>query len=387
MAVTVTGYLSLPEDDSKELKVLQGAFVRLVDNGNAATFDSTVATDASGYFAIAGVPASVYTLWSKRTAASPWTVSSNTSFVVSDPFASAPPAVANITGLGPGQVPIGTAGAPVARALVVGDVAGALANPMTTPGDLIVGGAAGAATQYAAGASGLVLTANGVGVAPTWQAAAGGAVAPLTLTGTTGVVPLTVNGIFGAATGIVVNPSTASGLLQDWQVASASKAKVDIVGKGTFTGGLAIGTAAAGGGLIGPVETGHSGTGTVTFFGGATYLDSAAGIFFRTNRDGTPVTSAITAAGLWQAPGGLLVGSGAALGVGTAIQANPLSITGNLLHLSVNGALMASIDPAGKFLTSAGMGLWGHAAPAAKPAAPVTLADLIALVQSYGMSA
>lgn len=47
-------------------------------------------------------------------------------------------------------------------------------NPMTTPGDLIIGGAAGAAGRLGAGTSGFVLTAGGAGVAPAWAAAAGG---------------------------------------------------------------------------------------------------------------------------------------------------------------------------------------------------------------------
>lgn len=49
-----------------------------------------------------------------------------------------------------------------------------MSNPMTTPGDLIVGGAAGAPTRLAAGASGYILTAAGAGVAPSWQANGGG---------------------------------------------------------------------------------------------------------------------------------------------------------------------------------------------------------------------
>ncbi|MHB1794609.1 MAG: hypothetical protein ACYCPO_06545 [Acidobacteriaceae bacterium] len=49
-----------------------------------------------------------------------------------------------------------------------------LTNPMTTAGDIIVGGAAGAPTRLAAGAAASVLTSNGPGVAPSYQSAAGG---------------------------------------------------------------------------------------------------------------------------------------------------------------------------------------------------------------------
>jgi hypothetical protein len=47
-------------------------------------------------------------------------------------------------------------------------------NPMTTVGDMIVGGAAGAAARIAAGAINYVWTSNGVGVAPSWKVAGGG---------------------------------------------------------------------------------------------------------------------------------------------------------------------------------------------------------------------
>jgi len=51
---------------------------------------------------------------------------------------------------------------------------GNLSNPMTTAGDLIVGGTSGAPGRLAAGASGYVLTSNGSGAAPSWQAGGGG---------------------------------------------------------------------------------------------------------------------------------------------------------------------------------------------------------------------
>lgn len=52
----------------------------------------------------------------------------------------------------------------------VGSVTGGFANPMTTQGDLIAGGASGAPGRLAAGTSGFVLTSNGAGTLPTWQA-------------------------------------------------------------------------------------------------------------------------------------------------------------------------------------------------------------------------
>ena len=49
-----------------------------------------------------------------------------------------------------------------------------MTNPMTTPGDIIVGGTAGAPTRLAAGTAGYVLTSNGPGTAPSYQAGSGG---------------------------------------------------------------------------------------------------------------------------------------------------------------------------------------------------------------------
>lgn len=55
--------------------------------------------------------------------------------------------------------------------------AAVLANPMTTEGDLIVGGVGGAPTAVAAGTLNYVWTSNGPGAAPSWQVSTGGAVA------------------------------------------------------------------------------------------------------------------------------------------------------------------------------------------------------------------
>jgi hypothetical protein len=50
----------------------------------------------------------------------------------------------------------------------------AFGNPMTTQGDIIYGGASGLPTRLAAGTSTHVLTSNGAGAAPSWQASGGG---------------------------------------------------------------------------------------------------------------------------------------------------------------------------------------------------------------------
>jgi hypothetical protein len=54
-------------------------------------------------------------------------------------------------------------------------VGSGFANPMTTAGDIIYGGASGVATRLAGGTSTYVLTSNGATSAPSWQAPSGGA--------------------------------------------------------------------------------------------------------------------------------------------------------------------------------------------------------------------
>lgn len=49
-----------------------------------------------------------------------------------------------------------------------------MTNPMTTVGDLVVGGTSGTPARLAASTASYVLTSNGAGVAPTWQESSGG---------------------------------------------------------------------------------------------------------------------------------------------------------------------------------------------------------------------
>jgi hypothetical protein len=50
-------------------------------------------------------------------------------------------------------------------------------------------------------------------------------------------------------------------------------------------------------------------------------------------------------------------------------------------------APLASPHFTGTALFAGGIGVWGHAAPGAQPAAPVLLADVIAVLQAYGLTA
>jgi hypothetical protein len=92
---------------------------------------------------------------------------------------------------------------------------------MTTVGDMIIGGTAGAPSRLAAGTSTYVLTSNGAGVAPSWQAATGGFSNPMTTVG-----DLIVGGAAGAAgrmaagTSGYVLTSTGPGNAPAWSAAS-----------------------------------------------------------------------------------------------------------------------------------------------------------------------
>lgn len=70
---------------------------------------------------------------------------------------------------------------------------GGMTNPMTTQGDIIVGGSAGTPSRLAAGTSTYVLTSNGPGQLPSWQPSSGGGSSGVTSfsAGTTGLTPNT----------------------------------------------------------------------------------------------------------------------------------------------------------------------------------------------------
>lgn len=56
---------------------------------------------------------------------------------------------------------------------VISSSGGGFSNPMTTEGDIIVGGSSGTPERLGAGTSGYVLTSNGSGSLPSWQASGG----------------------------------------------------------------------------------------------------------------------------------------------------------------------------------------------------------------------
>lgn len=69
----------------------------------------------------------------------------------------------------------------------ISTTASSFANPMTTGGDTIYGGASGVATRLANGTNGQVLTSSGTTAAPTWTTVSAGANTTLSNLGTTAI--------------------------------------------------------------------------------------------------------------------------------------------------------------------------------------------------------
>jgi hypothetical protein len=113
----------------------------------------------------------------------------------------------------------------------------ALSNPMTTEGDLIVGGASGVPVRLAAGTSGQVLQTNGTGSLPSWVAGGGGGGAPTTDSYVLGQRDLSnlPNAVFNptAAYGLDVAPATAGSLDDEFDGSSLNLTRWTWIGQST----------------------------------------------------------------------------------------------------------------------------------------------------------
>jgi hypothetical protein len=84
-----------------------------------------------------------------------------------------------------------------------------------------------------------------------------------------------------------------------------------------------------------------------------------------------------------------------AMGSGSSTSQTPIliviqsSFNGSSLIkiLNSSAATLFLVDSSGNITTPAGLGVWGHAAPGSQPVAPTDTASIIALLQSYGLSA
>jgi hypothetical protein len=159
---------------------------------------------------------------------------------------------------------------------------GKMANPMTTLGDIIYGGAAGAPARLAAGTSGYVLTSNGPGVAPSYQANPAGGITALTnevIASGSGSVSATVtnSAVIGKLlTGFVPGAGAVAAtdtVLQGFDKVVGNMALLAPLDSPTFTGTVVTssisGVNVTGGSLS--IQGGYSDTGgggNLSFYGG-----------------------------------------------------------------------------------------------------------------------
>ena len=123
--------------------------------------------------------------------------------------------------------------------------AAGMANPMTTAGDLIVGGASGTPTRLAAGSTaGHVLTSNGSGAAPSYQAPSG---AVSSVNSQTGAVSLDAADIPITDAGGYFTSTNVEGALQELGAGTGGGGGYGNTVVQTITGTTYTATAADGG--------------------------------------------------------------------------------------------------------------------------------------------
>ena len=159
--------------------------------------------------------------------------------------------------------------------VTAGSGSGGFSNPMTTQGDLIAGGTSGAPQRLATGTNGYVLTSNGPGTLPSYQASSGSAGSSVTMG--------------GAVTG-----NSATAVLRDTKSVLDYGAKGDAIMRtdGVMAAGAPVITSATGsfasgdiGKYIQVIGAGHGGSthadGAMT--SGSNTLTSASGTFAATD--------------------------------------------------------------------------------------------------------
>lgn len=145
------------------------------------------------------------------------------------------------------------------------------------------------------------------------------------------------------------------------------------------------------------VWTGDAGTATKELSFGALGPAAQSALVFGTQEDTNLYRTGV---GALQTDGTLTVGGGAGTGiilrgqrlVKTNTVSGPLQIqdgSGNGIQLlnAAGTVPLVNLTNNGDMTIPRGVGFWGHAAVAAQPAAPVTLADVIAVIRDCGLSA
>lgn len=177
-----------------------------------------------------------------------------------------------------------------------GSGGGGMTNPMTTEGDLIVGGASGTPTRLAAGTANYILTSNGTGSAPSWLPNAGGTTSPaitVLTSGTTWTTPsdistattfkvTLVGGGGGGAGHSAANEKSGAG--------GAGGALIKYISGLTASTGYTYAIGAAGAGGTGAAN-GTAGGNTTLTIGATTYTGNGGGFGTFDNLGGTGGTA------------------------------------------------------------------------------------------------
>lgn len=177
--------------------------------------------------------------------------------------------------------------------------ASALVNPMTTIGDIIYGGASGAATRLAGGTTGQILQSN-TGAAPSWSTAT----YPATTTAYQ-VLYSTATNTVGASSGLTFDATTltvtSTGTQQKISYDSSNYATLAVASNGDLTVATATGT--TGGNIIfGPATSGDlkllSSTGDLTLGGTGNSNNEDLKLDFETTSNVVGISSSTSVATL-----------------------------------------------------------------------------------------
>jgi hypothetical protein len=184
--VSTTKHGLAPKAPNDATQYLDGTGAYSVPPGSAAGTVTSVALTVPSWLSVSGTPVTT-----SGTLAVTATSGQTANRFLATPDGST--GAAGLRAIAAGDLPLATTGAfgavkpdgttiTISGGVITSTASGGMTNPMTTAGDVIYGGASGTPTRLAAGTSGYVLTSNGAGVAPSYQASSGGAIVKLSET-------------------------------------------------------------------------------------------------------------------------------------------------------------------------------------------------------------